>query len=169
MKKHTLFITWLLLLIAGNATADEPIEVLMNNEHQEITVGDTPIMLYDDGGKDGEITSEYNGLITFVPADATKRIQVDFQKVALANGSIYYQYIAVYNGHSQDPSQLLKTLRHGETCIHSRRRVDNYLPRHQRHEANRRWYRSPDYPVHATAHGPGPCGGQPPHPRPRMC
>ena len=117
MKTHTLFITWLLLLIAGNATADEPIEVLMNNEHQEITVGDTPIMLYDDGGKDGEITSEYNGLITFVPADATKKIQVDFQKVALANGSIYYQYIAVYNGHSQDPSQLLKTLRHGETCI----------------------------------------------------
>ena len=117
MKTHTLFITWFLLLMADYAMADEPIEVLMNNEHQEITVGNTPIMLYDDGGKDGEITSEYNGLITFVPEDATKKIQVDFQKVALANGSIYYQYIAVYNGHSQDPSQLLKTLRHGETCI----------------------------------------------------
>ena len=129
MKKHLLFITMFLMLMIGTTNsanimktmpskmADEPMVVLMSTEHQEITVGDLPVMLYDDGGPDGDITPEFSGSITFVPEDASKRIQVDFQSIALANGSIYYQYIEVYNGRTTNRSQLLKTLRHGQTCV----------------------------------------------------
>ena len=98
-------------------TITTPAIIIMDTQGQEVTVGDVPIMLYDDGGKDGEITAGFNGSVTFVPEDPSKKIQVDFQKIALANGSIYYQYIEVYNGREKKSSQLLKTLRHGETCV----------------------------------------------------
>ncbi len=106
-----------LSLEQGAATiVTNPAVVIMTTEPQTYSVGDAAIMLYDDGGKDGQITAGYNGSVTFVPANATKKILIDFNKIALANGSIYYQYIEVYNGTQMKKDNLLKTLRHGETC-----------------------------------------------------
>ena len=96
-------------------TVTNPAVVIMSTEAQTYSVGDAAIMLYDDGGKDGQITAGFNGSVTFLPASPSKKIKVDFNKVALANGSIYYQYIEVYNGTQMTKDHLLKTLRHGET------------------------------------------------------
>ena len=97
-------------------TVTNPAVVIMSTEEQTYSVGDAAIMLYDDGGKDGQITAGFNGSVTFLPATNGKKIKVDFNEVVLANGSIYYQYIEVYNGTQMTKDHLLKTLRHGETC-----------------------------------------------------
>ena len=50
-----------------------PAIVLMSAEEQTVTVGDTPLNFYDDGGVDGKISKELtSGTITFKPADARK-------------------------------------------------------------------------------------------------
>ncbi|WP_155807603.1 hypothetical protein [Hoylesella marshii] len=81
----------------------------MSNEDQTVTVGNTPLNFYDDGGKDGKVSAGFNGKITFLPADGTKKVMVDFTKMKIAYGSIYKQSISVYSGKDVKPSALLRT------------------------------------------------------------
>lgn len=101
-------------------TVSNPAVVMISTENQTVTVGETPLNFYDDGGVDGDITPNFNGQVTFVPGMNGKKVQIDLTKLALANGSIYYQYMQIYNGTTADEAHLIKTLRHGETgVIHS--------------------------------------------------
>lgn len=97
-------------------TAAEAVEVanpaiaLMSAKEQTVTVGDTPLNFYDDGGVDGKISKELtSGTITFKPADASKKVMIDFTKTDFAVGSIYYQQLNVYNGTDATDDNLLKS------------------------------------------------------------
>ncbi|MBN1113693.1 MAG: DUF4465 domain-containing protein, partial [Bacteroidales bacterium] len=59
-----------------------------------IVVGDD-ISFYDDGGKDGLHAKDIIGSITFVPADATKKIKVEFTDFELQNYGVDFD---VFNG-----------------------------------------------------------------------
>ena len=70
---------------------------------------------YDDGGKNGKIGDKFNGSVTFVPADPTNKIKVDFDKLA-----IFYNPSAVsvgnqdvfkfYNGREANEANLITLL-----------------------------------------------------------
>lgn len=97
-------------------TAAEAVEVanpaiaLMSAEEQTVTVGDTPLNFYDDGGVDGKISKELtSGTITFKPADASKKVMIDFTKTDFAVGSMYNQQLNVYNGTEATDDNLLKS------------------------------------------------------------
>ena len=97
-------------------TAAEAVEVanpaiaLMSAEEQTVTVGDTPLNFYDDGGVDGKISKELtSGTITFKPADASKKVMIDFTKTDFAVGSMYNQQLKVYNGTEATDDNLLKS------------------------------------------------------------
>ena len=71
-------------------------------------VGDAGYAFYDDGGKSGKISSKFDGTITFVPADPSKKVMIDFSKVALYESTYgsdtYNDKLYVYNG--RDKSNL---------------------------------------------------------------
>lgn len=79
---------------------------------------------YDDGGKDGKIGANFNGSVTFVPADPEKKIRVDFSKLA-----IFYNSSAVsvgnqdvfkfYDGRVADEANLIATLTDEATFVKS--------------------------------------------------
>ena len=94
-----------------------PAIVLLSKEHQDVNVGNTPLTLYDDGGPDGDITPEFSGTVTFYPTEPGKKVQVDFTKVDLSRGTIYYQYINVYDGAEWKYRKPVMTLRNGETAV----------------------------------------------------
>lgn len=97
-----------------------PAIVCMVPGSQIIQVDATPLAFYDDGGVDEKVTSKFTGTTTFLPVVEGKKVQVEFSKVALANGSIYYQYLNVYNGTEAKPENLIMQVRHGQTAlIHS--------------------------------------------------
>ncbi len=105
------------------ATAVEivnPAMVTMVAGEQTVYVDETSLAFYDDGGVDGQITSKFSGVTTFIPSVEGKKVQIDFSKVLLANGSIYYQYLNVYDGAQVDPAKLIMRVMNGETpLIHS--------------------------------------------------
>lgn len=89
---------------------ENPAIVLIGSEEQTVTVGDTPLNFYDDGGIDGQINKDFkSGKITFKPADASKKVMIDFTKMDLATGSIYGQKLNIYNGSEVSADNLLKT------------------------------------------------------------
>lgn len=100
---------------AGESRAvASPAIVLLATDPQTVTVGDTPLAFYDDGGLDGQVTKGFNGRVTFVPATEGKKVMVDFTRVAIFSGSIYSQYLKVYNGKEATSDNLLRELRTGD-------------------------------------------------------
>ncbi len=89
--------------------------VLFSSTPQTVTVGDDSIAFYDDGGIDGKVSEEFNGIITFVPKDAGKKILIDFSKVKIFEGSLYSQFIKVYNGTTADEANLIQLVKKGTT------------------------------------------------------
>lgn len=103
---------------AGTAVeVANPAIVLMTAEDQTITVGDTPLNFYDDGGKDGDVTKNFNGKVIFVPETQGKKVMVNFSMVDIAEGSIYSQYIKIYNGKEASDANLLTTVKKGTTPL----------------------------------------------------
>lgn len=101
-----LLLCWLLLppIVWGqeNKTLLMPTSIYGNNEHK---VGDTPLILYDSGGADGNAQANKAGKIVFMPEQAGKCIEIEIQELALANqdelyileGSAYFpQYGSPY-------------------------------------------------------------------------
>jgi len=79
-----------------------PTSIYGNNEHK---VGDTPLILYDSGGADGNAQAGKTGKIVFMPEQAGKCIEIEIQELALDNqdelyileGSAYFpQYGSPY-------------------------------------------------------------------------
>lgn len=101
------------------AVANPAIVTLAAGSHTA-SVGETPLAFYDDGGPDGKVTAGFSGSMTFTPATAGKKVQVDFSRVKLSEGTIYYQYLNVYNGTTADPARLIRRVRTGEApLVHS--------------------------------------------------
>ena len=85
-----LLLCWLLLppIVWGQ----EDNELLMptstyGNEHK---VGDTPLILYDSGGADGNAQTYKTGKILFMPEQAGKCIEIEIQELALDNQDELY-------------------------------------------------------------------------------
>lgn len=81
-------------------------------------VGDTTLMFYDDGGKDGKISSKFDGTVTFAPTTAGKVVQIKFTDVALyesAYGSdTYDDKLWVYNGATASADNLNAQVKKGD-------------------------------------------------------
>lgn len=87
-------------------TRAEPLSVycpgiILMGQAKTVVVGDYPLDFFDDGGLEKDATPYYNGVITFLPQDAEKKVQIDFSKVRLFSSTQYGgygQYLNVYNG-----------------------------------------------------------------------
>lgn len=103
---------------AGTAVEIEnPALVLMTATPQTVTVGETPLQFYDEGGIDGGIVSKTNGQVTFLSGDADKKVMVDFTKNEIWHGSLYNQELRIYNGTEVNEANRIKTLQQGEKGI----------------------------------------------------
>ena len=94
-----------------------PALVTMTSTPQTVTVGETNLQFYDEGGKDGGIVSKTNGQVTFLSGVEGKKVMVDFTKNEIWHGSLYNQELRIYNGQTVDAANLIKTLQQGETGI----------------------------------------------------
>ncbi len=100
---------------AGTSVAVEnPALVIMTATPQTITVGETPLQFYDEGGKDGGIVSKTNGQVTFLSGVEGKKVMVDFTSNKIWHGSLYNQELRIYNGTEVNAGNLIKTLQQGE-------------------------------------------------------
>ena len=86
-----LLLCWLLLppIVWGqeDKTLLMPTSTSSNNEHK---VGDTPLILYDSGGADGNAQAYKGGKIVFTPEQAGKCIEIEIQELALDNQDELY-------------------------------------------------------------------------------
>lgn len=113
---------------AGTSVAIEnPAIVIMTSTPQTITVGETPLQFYDEGGKDGGIVSKTNGQVTFLSGVEGKKVMVDFTTNNIWHGSYYNQELRIYNGQTVTESNLIKTLQQGETAAVSSTADDGSL------------------------------------------
>ncbi|MBR3466354.1 MAG: hypothetical protein IKH15_03960, partial [Bacteroidales bacterium] len=94
-----------------------PAVVLMAADPQTITVTETPLNFYDEGGIDGVIPGTASGQVTFLSGVAGKKVMVDFSKIGINNGSIYFQSLKVYNGTETTEANLLREFRSNETGL----------------------------------------------------
>ena len=93
-------------------------EVRISTTPQTITVGDKPLNFYDDGGKDGKITEQFEGQITFVPKTAGKHVKITFNKLDLFNTNPQRNdQLHIYNGKEAKADKLLRTLLKDKTPI----------------------------------------------------
>ena len=100
---------------AGSAVeVENPAIVLMTSTPQTVTVGETSMAFYDEGGKDGGIVSKTNGQVTFLSGAAGKKVMVDFTLNKIWHGSLYNQELRIYNGQEVKAEKLIKTLQQGE-------------------------------------------------------
>lgn len=92
--------------VTGFAAADPvtvtiPYMVLMSAGPITYTVGDNDLLFYDDGGKNGKISSKFEGTVTFTPSTPGKIVQIEFTSVGLyesSSTSTYNDILKVYNG-----------------------------------------------------------------------
>ncbi|WP_304063603.1 hypothetical protein [Hoylesella loescheii] len=124
MKQYRLFVLLCVLFVFALspllATAQNK-EVRMELMPKTINVDETPIDFYDDGGPDGKTSSEFKdgktSSVTFTPQVAGKKVQVDFKLVDIFEGTLYRQFIHVYDGTEAKADRLLATLHKGSTRI----------------------------------------------------
>ena len=124
MKQYRLFVLLCALFVFALspllATAQNK-EVRMELMPKTINVDETPIDFYDDGGPDGKTSSEFKdgktSSVTFIPQVAGKKVQVDFKLVDIFEGTLYRQFIHVYDGTEAKADHLLATLHKGSTRI----------------------------------------------------
>lgn len=106
--------------VATSVEVANPAIVLMSSEPQTVTVGETPLAFFDEGGKDGGIQANTNGKVTFLPSVSGKKVMVNFTNNSIWHGSLYNQELRIYNGQEVSSDNLVKTLQKGETdIIHS--------------------------------------------------
>ncbi|MDD6209866.1 MAG: BNR-repeat neuraminidase N-terminal domain-containing protein [Bacteroidales bacterium] len=86
--------------------------VLMPSVATTYNVGSEPISFYDDGGKEGNITQNFTGKVTFKPATPGKKVQITFNALNLFNTSStgLNDVLKIYNGIAVDEAQLNRTL-----------------------------------------------------------
>lgn len=96
-----------------------PAIVTFPAEYKTITVTDTPINFYDDGGPTEKVTIGFNGMVTFKPASPDKKVMINFSKMNIFESSLHddakSQCILIYNGSTDDEANLIRTVRETET------------------------------------------------------
>ena len=98
-------------------TVENPALVLMTSSPQTVTVGETTLQFYDEGGKDGGIVSKTNGQVTFLSGVEGKKVMVNFTNNAIWHGTLYNQELRIYSGREVKAENLIKTLQQGETGL----------------------------------------------------
>ena len=94
--------------------------VLISETPVTYSVGANPIAFYDDGGKDGNISENFNGQVTFQPTTVGKKVMIDFTKVDLFESSNKNEILKVYDGKEAKATNLIQQIKSGETVlIHS--------------------------------------------------
>ena len=102
---------------AASVEVVNPAIVQMTSTPQTVTVNETPLAFYDEGGIDGGIVSKTNGQVTFLSGVSGKKVMVDFTKNEIWHGSLYNQELRIYNGQEVNAANLIKTLQKGETGV----------------------------------------------------
>ncbi len=106
---------------AEPVTVTVPSVVLMSKS-ATYNVGAESIQFYDDGGKNGKISSKFEGVVTFVPTTPGKRVQIDFSKVSLYEnkyGSVTSNddVMIVYDGKQKDESRINTVMHDGQPAV----------------------------------------------------
>ncbi len=105
---------------ATSVEVANPAIVLMSSEPQTVTVGETPLSFFDEGGKTGAIEANTNGKVTFLPGVSGKKVMVNFTNNSIWHGTYYNQELRIYNGQEVSSDNLIRTLQKDETdIIHS--------------------------------------------------
>ncbi|MGM9866479.1 MAG: DUF4465 domain-containing protein [Lepagella sp.] len=86
-------------------------EIRLNTTHLTYTIGE-PVDFYDDGGKDGNISENFTGMVTFLPSVEGQSVKVDVTKLDLFNTSTVGKndILTFYNGRTDDADNLITTL-----------------------------------------------------------
>ena len=78
---------------------------------REVTVGNTTLNFYDDGGPTKPISLEYEGSVTFVPQQAGQKIQITFTRLQLfSTNKPKNDLLRIYSGRTTEQSKLLREL-----------------------------------------------------------
>lgn len=76
------------------------------------------IKFYDDGGKDRNISNNFEGSVTFLPKNPNKKIRISFNKLDLFNtNTLRNDILKIYNGTEVKEEKLLATLLKDQTPI----------------------------------------------------
>ncbi len=107
----------------GIALPDNEVRIAATPNTKE--VGSTPLNFYDNGGKDGKITKDFNGQITFTPQTPGNRVKIDFTKVAIfynsSAASVGNQdVLKIYSGTTVNEENLIETLTTNPAIVKSR-------------------------------------------------
>jgi len=111
--------------LADSYTAPEPIEVknmvLMPHEPLTFSVGDNPILFYDDGGPDAPYSQDFTGSVTFTPSHEGKKVCIRFDKVTLFDTSSvgYNDKLNIYHGTTADEQALAASVLSQPLTVHS--------------------------------------------------
>ncbi|MBR6121707.1 MAG: DUF4465 domain-containing protein [Prevotella sp.] len=100
-----------------SVVVENPAIVLMTATPLTVTVGETALNFYDEGGLDGGIFSKTNGQVTFLSGVSGQKVMVDFTKNQIWHGSYYNQELRIYSGQEAVADKLIKTLQQGETGL----------------------------------------------------
>lgn len=84
-------------------------------------IGASGLNFYDDGGKDGKISSKFEGVVTFKPTTPGKVVQIDFSKVELYESTYgsdsYNDKVKVYNGTTVSDANLNAQVMNGNPVV----------------------------------------------------
>ncbi|MBD5231079.1 MAG: DUF4465 domain-containing protein [Bacteroidales bacterium] len=85
------------------------------------SIGSDPLLFFDDGGPEGNITLNFAGQVTFVPANPGKKVRIVFESLDLFNTSSvgYNDVLNIYNGTSIDAANLAANLLNTPLTVHS--------------------------------------------------
>jgi len=108
-------------IAATPVTLTIPHTVLMSATPATYQVGSDNLFFYDDGGKDGKISSKFEGTVTFVPTTPGNKIQIDFSKVSLYENiystSTNDDVMKIYDGKTVSEADLNTIMRNGVPAV----------------------------------------------------
>lgn len=78
---------------------------LQNGDNGECIVGET-LVFYDDGGKDEKYSKDFDGKVTFVPANKAMAVKLLFREFTVSSR----QYVKIYSGKEINEENLLDEL-----------------------------------------------------------
>ena len=103
--------------VGTGVEVENPAIILMSATPQTVSVGETSLLFYDEGGKDGGIVSKTNGQVTFLSGVEGKKVMVNLTKNNIWHGTLYNQELRIYNGREVKADALIRTLQKGETAL----------------------------------------------------
>lgn len=103
--------------LTAEGTVNIENKILMSATPMTYKVGENPTDFYDDGGKEGTISENFNGKVIFEPSTIGKKVCIDFTKVVLFESSNKNEILKVYNGKEAIAANLIQQVKSGETIL----------------------------------------------------